>query len=57
MVTAAPVLPTGYVVSASRITDRRMVLTGYRLGIFFGNLLVINKSGRSVQCCIAGGDN
>ena len=31
MVTAAPVLPAGYVVSASRIADRRMILAGYRL--------------------------
>jgi hypothetical protein len=31
MVAAAPVLPVGYVVSASRIADRRMVLAGYRL--------------------------
>jgi hypothetical protein len=31
MVGAAPVLPVGYVVSASRIADRRMVLAGYRL--------------------------
>jgi hypothetical protein len=31
MVAAAPVLPMGYVVSASRIADRRMVLVGYRL--------------------------
>jgi hypothetical protein len=31
MVAAAPVLPAGYVVSASRIADRRMILTGYRL--------------------------
>jgi hypothetical protein len=31
MVTAAPVLPVGYVVSASRIADRRMILAGYRL--------------------------
>ena len=28
---AAPVLPVGYVVSASRIADRRMILAGYRL--------------------------
>jgi hypothetical protein len=28
---AAPVLPLGYVVSASRIADRRMILAGYRL--------------------------
>jgi hypothetical protein len=31
MVAAVPVLPVGYVVSASRIADRRMMLTGYRL--------------------------
>jgi S1/P1 Nuclease len=31
MVTAAPVLPVGYVVNASRIADRRMILAGYRL--------------------------
>jgi hypothetical protein len=31
MVAAAPVLPPGYVVSASRIADRRMMLAGYRL--------------------------
>jgi hypothetical protein len=31
MVAAAPVLPAGYVVNASRIADRRMILTGYRL--------------------------
>jgi S1/P1 Nuclease len=30
-VQAAPVLPAGYVVSASRIADRRMILAGYRL--------------------------
>jgi hypothetical protein len=30
-VAAAPVLPAGYVVSASRIADRRMILAGYRL--------------------------
>ena len=30
-VQAAPVLPVGYVVSASRIADRRMILAGYRL--------------------------
>ena len=28
---AAPVLPVGYVVSASRIADRRIVVAGYRL--------------------------
>jgi hypothetical protein len=31
MVAAAPVLPVGYVVNASRIADRRMILAGYRL--------------------------
>jgi hypothetical protein len=31
MVAAAPMLPVGYVVSASRIADRRMILAGYRL--------------------------
>jgi len=30
-VQAAPVLPLGYVVTASRIADRRMILAGYRL--------------------------
>jgi hypothetical protein len=31
MVAAAPVLPVGYVVSAGRIADRRIMLAGYRL--------------------------
>jgi hypothetical protein len=31
MVGAAPMLPVGYVVGASRIADRRMILAGYRL--------------------------
>jgi hypothetical protein len=31
MFAAAPLLPAGYVVSASRIADRRMILAGYRL--------------------------
>jgi hypothetical protein len=31
MVAAVPVLPVGYVVRASRIADRRMILVGYRL--------------------------
>ena len=31
MVAVARVLPVGYVVSASRIADRRMILAGYRL--------------------------
>jgi hypothetical protein len=39
MVTAAPVLPAGYVVSASRIADRRMILAGYRLADLLTRLL------------------
>jgi hypothetical protein len=31
MVAAAPMLPVGYVVNASRIAERRMILAGYRL--------------------------
>jgi hypothetical protein len=31
MVAAAPVVRAGYVVSASRVADRRMILAGYRL--------------------------
>jgi hypothetical protein len=31
MMATAPVVPVGYVVSASRIADRRMMLAGYRL--------------------------
>jgi hypothetical protein len=31
MVAAAPVLPAGYVASANRIADRRIILAGYRL--------------------------
>jgi len=31
VVAAAPVLPADFVVSASRIADRRMILAGYRL--------------------------
>jgi hypothetical protein len=30
-VAAAPVLPAGYVINASRIADRRMILAGYRV--------------------------
>ena len=33
MVVAAPMLPAGYVVNASRIADRRMILAAYRLPI------------------------
>jgi hypothetical protein len=31
MIATVPVLPVGYVINASRIADRRMILTGYRL--------------------------
>ena len=31
MIAAAPILPVGYVVSASRIADRWVILAGYRL--------------------------
>ena len=43
MVAAAPVLPAGYVVSASRIADRRMILAGYRLADFLMRSRVIRK--------------
>ena len=39
MVAAAPVLPVGYVASASRIADRRMILAGYRLADLLPRLL------------------
>jgi hypothetical protein len=39
MVAAAPVLPGGYVVSSSRIADRRMILAGYRLADLLSGLL------------------
>jgi hypothetical protein len=39
MVAAAPVLPVGYDVSASRIADRRIILAGYRLADLLTRLL------------------
>jgi len=39
MVAAALMLPAGYVVSASRIADRRMILAGYRLADLLTRLL------------------
>jgi hypothetical protein len=39
MVAAAPVLPAGYAVSASRIADRRMILAGYRLADLLTGIL------------------
>jgi hypothetical protein len=38
-VATAPVLPMGYVVSARRIADRRMILEGYRLADLLTRLL------------------
>jgi hypothetical protein len=40
MVAAAPVLPVGYVVNASRIADRRIMFTGYRLADLLTWILV-----------------
>jgi S1/P1 Nuclease len=40
-VAAAPVLPVGYVVSASRIADRRMMLAGYRLAGLLTRVLTL----------------
>jgi S1/P1 Nuclease len=37
-VATAPVLPVGYVVSASRIADRRLILAGYRLADLLARL-------------------
>ena len=39
MVATAPVLPAGYVVSASRIADRRITLGGYRLADLLTRLI------------------
>jgi hypothetical protein len=39
MVTAAPVLPAGYVISARRIADRRIILSGYRLADLLTRIL------------------
>jgi hypothetical protein len=39
VVAAVPVLPAGYVVNASRIADRRIILAGYRLAHLFTWLL------------------
>src|SRR4029453_4296472 len=41
-VTAAPLLPAGYVVSATRITDRRMILAGHRLADLLTRVLKID---------------
>jgi hypothetical protein len=40
IVAAAPVLPVGYAVSASRIADRRMILVGYRLADVLTRIVV-----------------
>jgi S1/P1 Nuclease len=47
MVAAAPVLPVGYVVSASRIADRRMILAGYRLADLLTRILKLCKKNSS----------
>jgi hypothetical protein len=40
-----PVLPAGYVVSASRIADRQMILVGYRLADLLTRVVEVgNKS-------------
>jgi hypothetical protein len=41
MIAAAPVLSVGYVVSASRIADRRMILAGYRLADLLTRVLTL----------------
>src|SRR5262245_47932606 len=41
-VQSAPVLPAGYVVSASWIADRRMILTGYRLADLLARVLKLD---------------
>jgi hypothetical protein len=38
-VATAPVLPAGYVTSASRIATRRLILTGYRLADLLARVL------------------
>jgi HsdM N-terminal domain/S1/P1 Nuclease len=42
MVAAAPVLPAGYVVNASRIADRRIILAGYRLADLLRRVLKLD---------------
>ena len=39
-VAVTPVLPVGYVVSARRIADRRMILAGYRLADLLTRVMV-----------------
>jgi S1/P1 Nuclease len=41
LVAAAPALPVGYVVSARRIADRRMILAGYRLADLLTRVLTL----------------
>ena len=47
MVAAAPALPAGYVVSASRIADRRMILAGYR------SADLLRRDCRKLEACAA----
>src|SRR5262249_50064353 len=44
-VQSAPMLPAGYVVSASRIADRRMILAGYRLAASLKQMITPPGSG------------
>jgi len=39
MVVAAPILPVGYVINASRIAGGRITLAGYRLAVFLKFIL------------------
>src|SRR5262245_49760035 len=48
-VQAVTVLPAGYVVNASRIADRRMILAGYRLAT-----LLMSLVGKSISSCVHG---
>ena len=48
IVAEAPVLPVGYVVSASRIADRRMMLAGYRLADLLTRAVGLRKNPRWV---------
>src|SRR5215813_982379 len=48
-VATAPVLPKGYVVNASRIADRRLILTAYRLADLLKRVTQNFDWGRSMQ--------
>jgi hypothetical protein len=46
---AAPVLPVNYVVNASRIADRRMILAGYRLADLLTRVTLATANGRETR--------